>query len=120
MTEQVLGLCLEHRTEVRILHYEWPRLHPNEELAEMVRASGETLDLWRAVFQRGVADGSLRPDLDAEVATRMVTSSLHAVTDIQRYQDAPELPDARGLSWLTGQVLASVLGGVANRERAKS
>ena len=45
MTAQVLALCLEHRTEVRILHYEWPRLHPNEELAEMVRASGETLDL---------------------------------------------------------------------------
>jgi hypothetical protein len=88
-------------------------LHPNEELAEMVRASGETLDLWREVFQRGVDDGSLRGDLDPEVATRMVTSSLHAVTDMQRYQDAPKLADERGLPWLTAQVLASVVGGVA-------
>jgi TetR/AcrR family transcriptional regulator, cholesterol catabolism regulator len=114
MIERVLALCLEHRTEVRILHYEWPRLHPNAELADMVRASARTLEMWREVFVAGVDDGSLRADLDPDVATRMVTSSLHAVTDIQRFQNAATFPDERGLRWLTQQVLASVVVGVAN------
>jgi hypothetical protein len=44
---------------------------------------------------------------------RVVTSSLHAVTDLQRYQTARAFPDERGLGWLNRQIVDNVVSGMA-------
>jgi TetR/AcrR family transcriptional regulator, cholesterol catabolism regulator len=114
MIREVLAICLDHPTEVQILHYEWPHIHANEELAELVRSSNRTLELWREVFLAGIEDDSLRPDLDPDIATRIVTSSLHAVGDSQRFRTTA-IPAARGVEELAQDVIEVLLPGMARR-----
>lgn len=111
MIEAVYGVCAAHREELTILHYDWHALAALDELAEVHARSRETLDLWNAVVARGVADGSLRPDLDGNAMVRIATSSIHGLIDTVRYASHP-LPTDRS-SELTHTLELILLAGAA-------
>ena len=91
MVRRVLVLCAANPAEITILHYDWPSLGASGELEPLVVRGNASLDLWRSVIASGVADGSLRGDIDPEVATRVITSSIHGVLDRHRYDARPDL-----------------------------
>lgn len=94
MIGAVHAVCTSHREELTILHYDWHALSMLDELAEVHARSQETLDLWEAVIVRGVGDGSLRADTDANAMVRIATSSIHGLIDTVRYATHP-LPGDR-------------------------
>lgn len=89
MIEAVYTVCANHSEELTILHYDWHALSTLEELAEVHARSEETLGLWSAAVERGVADGSLRPEVDANAMVRIATSSIHGLIDTVRYASQP-------------------------------
>lgn len=116
MIGAVYGVCDAHREELTILHYDWHALSALDELAEVHARSRETLDLWNRVAERGVADGSLRPDLDGNAMVRIATSSIHGLIDTVRYATHP-LPTDRS-SELARTLELILLAGAAVDARA--
>jgi TetR/AcrR family transcriptional regulator, cholesterol catabolism regulator len=112
MMRRVLRLCAAHGPEIRILHYDWPHLARNEELAGLLAQSTQTLDLWQQVITTGVDDGSLRSSVDTEAALRVITSSIHGVLDRQRYGSRPSLARKPGLDALSDDLVGTLLGGL--------
>ena len=112
MIGRVTRLCAAHPSEVRILHYDWPHFARNEELAGLLAQSTQTLDYWKRVVTTGVDDGTLRDDVDPEVALRMITSAIHGVLDRQRYGSRPNLARRLGLDDLTDQLVATFVAGL--------
>jgi AcrR family transcriptional regulator len=115
MVRRVLVLCSANPAEITILHYDWPSLGSTGELAPLVVRGNATLDLWRTVIERGVVDGSLRADIDAEVATRVITSSIHGVLDRHRYDSRPDLAHRPGLRVLADELVTQLLRGLRAR-----
>lgn len=89
MIGAVYDVCAAHREELTILHYDWHALSMLDDLAEVHTRSRETLDLWQTAVDRGVADGSLRADLDGNAMVRIATSSIHGLLDTVRYTTHP-------------------------------
>jgi AcrR family transcriptional regulator len=85
MLDRVFPLLLAHRDEAVILHYGWPQMVHDDELAHLVARSNEVLDRWREAVAAGLADGSLRTDVDAEVLVRMINSAMFSLIDRNRY-----------------------------------
>ena len=112
MIRRVTRLCAAHPSEVRILHYDWPHFARNEELAGLLAQSTQTLDYWKRVVTTGVDDGTLRDDVDPEVALRMITSAIQGVLDRQRYGSRPNLARRLGLDDLTDQLVATFVAGL--------
>ena len=73
MAEAVLAVCIAHDRAMSILHYSWPQIRDSEDLAALVETNAEIFDRWQQVIADGVADGSVRADVDPVVATRLVT-----------------------------------------------
>jgi hypothetical protein len=96
-----------------ILHYGWPYLRDIDDLEVIVAASNRSLDLWHQVITAGVADGSLRPSLHAETASRIVTSAISGVIDRQRYANRGDLVEAHTLAGLTEDLVLLLTGGLA-------
>jgi TetR/AcrR family transcriptional regulator, cholesterol catabolism regulator len=86
MVDAVYRVCAAHDLELTILHYDWRTLAKLPELAEVIRRSEETLQLWESVVERGVADGSLRPDSDPRGVMRIITSAIHGLLDGVRHE----------------------------------
>jgi len=112
MTRRVVAECAAHPAELRILHYAWPNIQAADELGELNERSTETLDLWQKVLASGVEDGTIRSDVQPEVAMRVITSSIHGVLDRQRYGTRTDLLDMLGLDVLTDQVVLVVVNGL--------
>jgi AcrR family transcriptional regulator len=112
MIRRVVVLCAEHPAEIRILHYDWPHVAAASDLHALVVQGNETLDLWLRVLADGVADGSLHPTLQPEVAVRAITSTIHGVLDRQRYGTRPDLVRQRGLDALTTEVVEQLTRGL--------
>lgn len=89
MIATVYRICDAHRDELTILHYDWHSLSTLDELADVKAMSLETLDLWKAVVDKGKADGSLLATIDATAMVRIATSSIHALIDTVRYASHP-------------------------------
>lgn len=70
-----------------ILHYDWPAIASTPELRHLVEASYRHFEVFVALVERGVADGSLRSDLDPELVARMIPSALHGLIDPHRYPE---------------------------------
>jgi AcrR family transcriptional regulator len=107
-----LDVCEAHRTEMTILHYGWPSLRDIDDLAVVIDASNESLDLWHRVITEGVSDGSLRPTLHPETASRMVTSAISGLIDRQRYANRPDLVRERTLPRLTEDLVTLLTVGL--------
>ena len=112
MIRRVTRLCAAHPAEIRILHYDWPHFARNEELGDLLAQSTQTLDSWQQVLATGVADGTVRADVDPEASLRIITSSIHGVLDRQRYGSRPNLTRRPGLDALTDQLVATLVGGL--------
>lgn len=117
MIATVYRVCDAHRDELTILHYDWHSLATLDELADVHAMSLETLDLWKAVVDKGKDDGSLLSTIDATAMVRIATSSIHALIDTVRYSSHPvPAEQAEALSATLQDVL---LGGVATRRPRK-
>ncbi len=112
MIEAVYTVCAAHREELTILHYDWHALSALDELAEVHARSEETLGLWITAVERGVADGSLRPEIDANAMVRIATSSIHGLIDTVRYASQP-LPRKPGSDSVAALQLVLLSGVVA-------
>lgn len=117
MIGAVHAVCDRHHDELTILHYDWHALSSLDELADVQARSLETLELWRVVIDRGVADGSLLPTVDATAMVRIITSSIHALIDSVRYATQP-LPAGRS-DEMAATLEDVLLGGVATRRPAR-
>ena len=114
MAAAVLRVCVDHDRAVSILHYSWPQIRDSEDLAELVEINAEIFDRWQQVIVDGVADGSLRADVDPLVATRLVTSAVQGIADRERYVDPLGLAARCGVERLLADLDAIVLRGLAN------
>lgn len=112
MIRSVVALCSMHPAELRILHYDWPNIQAADELREVQERSTETLDLWHKLLAAGIEDGSLRADVQPEVALRVVTSAVHGALDRARYHDRVDLLDDLGVEQLTNQLVTMLVGGL--------
>lgn len=117
MIATVYRVCDAHRDELTILHYDWHSLSSLEELADVQAMSLETLDLWKAVVDKGKDDGSLLPSVDSTAMVRIATSSIHALIDTVRYGSHP-VP-AEQAEVLTTTLQDVLLGGAATRRPRK-
>jgi AcrR family transcriptional regulator len=79
---QVLVACNE---EMTIIHYDWPDLQSIPDFAGILDRSNYILELWYRVITAGIADGTLRSEIDPEMTVRVITSSLFGVLDQKRY-----------------------------------
>ncbi len=114
MIATVYRVCDAHRDELTILHYDWHSLSTLEELGDVQAMSLETLDLWKAVVDKGKADGSLDASIDSTAMVRIATSSIHALIDTVRYASHP-VP-ASHAEELAATLQTVLLGGAAARE----
>jgi TetR/AcrR family transcriptional regulator, cholesterol catabolism regulator len=112
MAAAVLRVCVAHDRAMSILHYSWPQIRTSEELAVLVATNAEIFARWQRVFTDGVADGSLRVDVDPLVAARLVTSALQGIADRERYVDTVGLAARRGFDVLLADLDAIVLAGL--------
>lgn len=117
MIATVYAVCDAHRDELTILHYDWHSLSSLDELADVQAMSLETLDLWKAVVDKGKADGSLLPTVDSTAMVRIATSSIHALIDTVRYGSHP-VPASQAAA-LTETLQDVLLGGAATRRPRK-
>jgi len=113
MAAAVLAVCIAHDQAMSILHYSWPQIRDSEDLAALVEINAEILDRWRQVIADGVADGSLRADVDELVATRLVTSALQGIADRERYVYPLGLAARCGFQRLMADLDEVVLRGLA-------
>lgn len=111
MIGAVYSVCAAHREELTILHYDWHALSMLDELADVHARSQQTLDLWQSTVDRGVVDGSLRADTDANVMVRIATSSIHGLIDTVRYATHP--PPRKRSADLAAILQQALLSGVA-------
>ncbi len=117
MAGAVLGVCVAHDRAMSILHYSWPQIRAAEDLAALTDTNREIFARWQRVVADGVADGSIRHDVDPVVATRLVTSALQGIADRERYVDTVGLAARRGFEPLLADLDAVVLAGLgADRE----
>ena len=120
MAAAVLRVCVAHDRVVSILHYSWPQIRTSEDLAALVATNAEIFTRWQRVVAEGVADGSVRADVDPVVAARLVTSALQGIADRERYVDAVGLAARRGFEPLLADLDAVVLAGLgADRAAAQ-
>ena len=118
MAGAVLRVCVEHDQAVSILHYSWPQIRTSDELSALVATNAEIFARWQRVIADGVADGSVRADVDAVVAARLVTSALQGIADRERYVDTIGLAARRGFDALLADLDAVVLSSLgADRDR---
>ena len=113
MARAVLAVCIAHDRAMSILHYSWPQIRDSEDLAELVEINAEIFDRWQQVIVDGVADGSLHADVDALVATRLVTAAVQGIADRERYVDPLGLAARCGVERLLADLDAVVLRGLA-------
>jgi AcrR family transcriptional regulator len=111
MISTVYAICVTHREELTILHYDWHSLSMLDELSDVHALSLETLDLWQATVDKGKADRSLQPTVDSKAMVRIATSSIHALIDTVRYGSHP-LPASQSQE-LVASLQDVLLGGVA-------
>ena len=117
MAAAVLRVCVEHDRAVSILHYSWPQIRTSDDLSALVASNAEIFARWQRVIADGVADRSVRADVDVVVAARLVTSALQGVADRERYVDTVGLAARRGFETLLADLDAVVLDGLgADRE----
>jgi AcrR family transcriptional regulator len=112
MLRAVFACCASHSDAMTILHYDWPNISGNAELADVLEKSGETLELWYQVIAAGVDDGTLRADIDPYAAMRVITSAIHAVLDRQRYGPRQDLIGELGHDVLLDEVVCIVIDGM--------
>ncbi len=113
MAGAVLSVCVAHDRAMAILHYSWPQIRDSEDLAALVEINAEIFDRWQQVIVDGIADGSLRADVDARVATRLVTSAVQGIADRERYVDPVGLAARYGFERLVADLDALVLQSLA-------
>jgi AcrR family transcriptional regulator len=117
MAAGVLRVCVDRDRAMSILHYSWPQIRTSDDLAGLVATNAEIFARWQRVIADGVADGSVRDDVDPIVAARLVTSALQGVADRERYVDTVGLAARRGFDALLADFDAVVLVGLgAERE----
>jgi TetR/AcrR family transcriptional regulator, cholesterol catabolism regulator len=112
MAAAVLRVCVAHDQAMSILHYSWPQIRTSDELAVLVATNAEIFARWQRVITDGVADASVRADVDPLVAARLVTSALQGVADRERYVDTVGLAARRGFDVLLADLDAIVLAGL--------
>jgi TetR/AcrR family transcriptional regulator, cholesterol catabolism regulator len=112
MAAAVLRVCVAHDRAMSILHYSWPQIRTSDELAVLVATNAEIFARWQRVITDGVADGSVRADVDPLVAARLVTSALQGIADRERYVDTVGLAARRGFDVLLADLDAIVLAGL--------
>ena len=113
MAGAVLAVCIAHDRAMSILHYSWPQIRDSEDLAAVVDVNAEIFVRWQQVIVDGVADGSLRADVDPLVATRLVTSAVQGIADRERYVDPVGLAARYGFERLVADLDALVLQSLA-------
>jgi AcrR family transcriptional regulator len=118
MAGAVLAVCVTHDRAMAILHYSWPQIRDSEDLAALVEINAEIFDRWQQVIIDGIADESLRADVDARVATRLVTSAVQGIADRERYVDPFGLAARCGFERLLADLDAVVLRGLAAEQEA--
>ena len=112
MAAAVLRVCVEHDRAVSILHYSWPQIRTSDDLSALVAGNAEIFARRQRVIADGVADRSVRADVDVVVAARLVTSALQGVADRERYVDTVGLTARRGFEALLADLDAVVLDGL--------
>jgi len=84
LIEVTTEVSAAHRREFLILSDDWKHIVRTPELGALVRRRDQATATWRAVIADGVADGSLRPDLDTAAALLVIFATLTGVFD-ERY-----------------------------------
>jgi AcrR family transcriptional regulator len=96
MIREVLAVSTAYADEMTILHYSWPQIREEADLVPVVAAAAGIFATWRRVIEAGIAEGSIRMDVDSATAARMITGALQSVADDRRYQDRMSILDERG------------------------
>jgi TetR/AcrR family transcriptional regulator, cholesterol catabolism regulator len=68
-----------HPAELAILGREWPTIRAEPDFDAVVAHAVRATELTASAFRAGVVDGSLRPDIDPDVAHRLFAGAIHAV-----------------------------------------
>ena len=118
MARAVLTVCVAHDRSMTILHYSWPQIRTSADLADLVGTNAAIFARWQQVIEAGVADGSIRADVDHVVAARLVTSALQGIADRQRYVDTAGLAARIGVERLAADLDAVVLVGLSTEHVA--
>ena len=109
MFRATYAVCETHPEELTILHYDWKSLSALEETTEVRTLGVRTLDMWRKVVKAGIADGTLTPAISPELATRLITSAIHAALDPVRYRDLPASKKPNAAQQLEDVLLGGLL-----------
>jgi AcrR family transcriptional regulator len=99
----------EHHAAVAIYQAEARRLAEQARFGYINKRLTEFRRLWHEVLQAGVADGSLRPDLDVELSYRFLRDTVWV--GVSWYRPGGKL----GIDQIAQQYLSIVLNGIANQ-----
>jgi TetR/AcrR family transcriptional regulator, cholesterol catabolism regulator len=116
---ETLDHAVRHPAELAILEREWPTIRVEPGFDDVVTRADHAAALTASAFRAGVADGSLRADLDPDAAHRLLASAIHGVVCAQ---DRHLHPRPRGAGTPDGEALAAlleatVLGGLLPHRR---
>jgi AcrR family transcriptional regulator len=112
MLRRVFRVLAAYNEEMTIIHYDWQDLLGMAEIAGILDRSNYALELWHRVIVAGIADGTLRPEIDSEVTVRVITSSLHGVLDRKRYGARPNPLTEVGLDGLVDEFVLMMVSGL--------
>jgi TetR/AcrR family transcriptional regulator, cholesterol catabolism regulator len=85
MIRAAIPVFFRHPDTVTIVRDDWFDIVNVEEFDKALELSSQGMLIWIKVLRSGIEDGSIRPNLNPEIAARMITSSLFAVADPRRY-----------------------------------
>jgi AcrR family transcriptional regulator len=105
LVEGHVGVVLDHQDEVRTFLYEAGALD-DDHRSLVLAARDRYEESFRRVLAEGVADGSLRPDLDPKLAAIFILSILNAVERWFRPRGRLSRDE------LVGEILGFVLEGI--------
>ena len=112
MLRKVIPIAGEHNEELTILHYDWSDLLRSDELSAVVERSSLTLELWHRAICGGISDGSVGPDVNAEVGVRFITSTIQGALDRRRFDSRADVTTAMGITGLTDALTTMIMGGL--------
>lgn len=108
MVQVTVADCFRYRAEFLSFTHDRRHVRTTPELYPLVEAQNTCIGLWRRVLTEGMRDGSIRNDVDADAAIRVLLSVITGIVDADR---PPQLALTEAGPDLAGEVpsLISIL-----------
>jgi TetR/AcrR family transcriptional regulator, cholesterol catabolism regulator len=114
---ETVAHATSHPAELVILEREWPTIRVDPGFDDVVAHAARAADLTASAFRAGVVDGSLRPELDPDLAHRLLASAIHGIVAADERHLHPTPSNAPCADDVVTLLEATVLGGMLPHRR---